>query len=414
MGQVIPQCALVAAGMHPHGRQPCATGIGFCFIHRGLGVQGYTLLSQSRRQCRVVGSGAQVHQGGDRQARVQRREGSAIGRVIAGEDYQWLLGCHAVMHQQAPQGTAQHDARQVVVAEHHRLLAAAGGEHAGSGPDLEQALALEDRQIMIAEPGVAGGLGEHPDTAVGCHRRAQLFQARPGFGARGVEAVVGEGAPQVGVFIDQQHLGAPLSGGQGRTESGGSRANDSDITEQVLLVAVRRLRLQVGDPEPGGGADEALPEMPDAQRFEKSAVVETHRQEAPQLVQQAEAIVVQAAPVVLSGDYWFFFSGQVLGQSIRCLGGLDQGIGIVTRQGQGTPGSMVFKGPGQQPAVFAQQGRDHRVPGIAADGFAFKGEGHRALPINVLPEGRRQAPAGHDSPSGILKSTRSVNSSPGS
>ncbi len=83
------------------------------------------------------------------------------------------------------------------------MLAAAGGEHAGAGPDLEQALALEDRQVVIAEPGVAGGVGEHPNTAMGCHCPAQLFQARPGFSARGVEAVVGEGAPQVGVLIDQ-------------------------------------------------------------------------------------------------------------------------------------------------------------------------------------------------------------------
>ncbi len=141
--------------------------------------------------------------------------------------------------------------------------------------------------------------------------------------------------------------------------------------------------------------------MPDALGFEKSPVVETHRQEASQPVQQAEAIVVQAAPVVLSGHHRGVLGGQFLGQSIRCLGGLDQGIGIVTRQGQGTPGSMVFKGAGQQPAVFAQQGRDYRVPGIAADGFAFKGEGDRPLPINVLPEGRRQAPPGHDSPPGV-------------
>ncbi len=110
VGQVIPHRALVAAGMNPHGRQACATGIGLCFVHRGLGVEGYALLSQSRRQCRVVGSGAQVHQGGDRQARVQRGEGSAVSRVIAGEDHQWLLGCHAVVHQQALQGTAQQDA----------------------------------------------------------------------------------------------------------------------------------------------------------------------------------------------------------------------------------------------------------------------------------------------------------------
>ena len=70
------------------------------------------------------------------------------------------------MIQQALQRAAEHHAGQIVVAKDHVLLTAACCQHTTFGAHLEQAIALNDGQVMIREPAVTERISEHPDAGM--------------------------------------------------------------------------------------------------------------------------------------------------------------------------------------------------------------------------------------------------------
>ena len=123
-------------------------------------------------------------------------------------------GAHAVEPHQPLRGRAQHHARQVVVAEHQRLLDAAGGEHHGLGAQLVQPVALDHGQPVVGEQAVAGGVGHHADVAAARRRaRGSSVGSVAAALAGRIEARIGQRAAELPRSSSIRITSAPASRG---------------------------------------------------------------------------------------------------------------------------------------------------------------------------------------------------------
>src|SRR6185312_498189 len=104
---------------------------------------------------RAAGCATRIHDGRDGNARGGEIECALIRAVVVGEHDATRAGSHRITIHIRRYGGCEHDPRAVVVAEHQRALAGAGGENdllRTNPPDaLARSIAVGGRQ-MIAQP----------------------------------------------------------------------------------------------------------------------------------------------------------------------------------------------------------------------------------------------------------------------
>ncbi|MNZ40296.1 hypothetical protein D3C78_578090 [compost metagenome] len=388
-------------------------------VHGAAAVQRDAGLLQRGDEGGIGRQLAHVDHRGDVHARIEQVEGGQVAVVVAGQHHRALARLDRVQLDQALRGAGQHHPRQVVVAEHHRLVEGAGRDDALLGAHLVQAVALDHRQEVVGEPGVAGGLLEDLDVRVTLHRVDQLAAQRVGALAGNVEARPGQGAAQIRLLLDQQHLGAGIGGVQRGGEAGGTGADHGEVDEQEGLVVVLGLELEVQHAEAGLLADDRLPHLPDAHRLVEGAVVEADRHELGELAEQGVAVVVQRAGEVLPGDGQALGQRLQVGQHVGLAGQLHQGVGVLAGHGQRAARAVVLERARQQPAAVGEQGAGDAVALEALVRLAVEVESERLIAVDQQAHGCGQAAvSGHATTSwglaGAAKSTRWVKISLGS
>ncbi|MNM74839.1 hypothetical protein D3C81_866040 [compost metagenome] len=388
------------------------------FVHGAAQVHGYIAALQFCGQCGIGWRGAHVDHRGHGHALLLQVEGGEVAVIVAGEDYRALARLDRVQLHQPLRGAGQHDPRQVVVAEHHRLVERTGRHQAAAGAHLVQAFVLDHRQVVVGEPAVAGGFQQHLDVRVAFDGSQQFLAQAGGAGAGNVEAGVGERAAKHRLLLDQQHLGPGIGRVQCRTQARRASADDGQIDEQIGLVVVLRPETEVEHAQAGLLADQRLPHLPHALGLVERAVIEADRHEARKLAQVGVAVVRQATVEVLPFDHLAIAGGLQVGQHIGLVRQLHQGVGILPGHAQRAARAVVLERARQQPAAAAEQGAGDAVTGKALAGLAVELEVQRPLAVDQQAHGRGEASvAVHPAISGVaagVKSTRRSNSSFGS
>jgi len=383
-------------------------------LEHGAVGQATDLALGQRAGQRLVGAGmAQVDDGGDVHALVMQVEGGEVTVVVAGEHHRAFAGLDRIEFHQALRGTGQHHPRQVVVAKDHRLVERAAAHQALSRAHLVHALALDHRQVVVGEPGVARRLGQHLDIRVLPHRVEQFTAQGIGAGPGDVEARIGQRAAEDRLLFDQQHLGPGVGGGQRRLQTGGAGTDDGEVGEQVGLVVVLGLELQVEHAQAGLFADDRLPDFPHALGLVERAVIEAHRHEFGELAHIGVAVVVQRAVDVLRGHRQAVGQRVGIGQHVGFLGQLHQAVGVLAGHAQRPAWAVVFERARHQKAPIGEQGTGDAVALQALVGLAIETELERLIAVDQQAHGGGEAV--HPAISWVaLKSTRWVNSSLGS
>ncbi|MNF78876.1 hypothetical protein D3C84_610760 [compost metagenome] len=279
-------------------------------------------------------------------------------------------------------GAGQHHPRQVVIAKDHRLIEGAAAHQALAGTHFVQAFTLDHRQVVVGEPGVAGGFGEDVDIGVLLHRSEQFAAQGLGPVAFDIEAGIGQRTAEHRLLLYQQHLGPCVGRRQRRMQPGWPGADHRDIGEQVGLVVVLGLELEVEHTEAGFLANDRFPDFPHALGLVERAVVEAHRHEFRELAQVRIAVVVQRAVDVLRRHLQTGLQRVCIGQDVGFLGQLHQAVGVLPGHGQRATRAMVFERAGNQEAAVGEQGAGDAVALQALVGLAIEAEIERLVTVD--------------------------------
>ena len=194
--------------------------------------------------------------------------------------------------QQPLGGAREQHARQIVAAEHGRLLAGALGENHCARPHFDHGLRRDQRHPVIGVIARGEAAGQQPDARSGVHRADQCS------GLSGDLRVTAERIPTATarqrVLIDQQDIGAAFGGFDGRRETGGSGADYEDIAEIIAFGRDAQRRRQVDRAQAGQCAEHALPVLEQALAME-SLVVEPYRQEPRQAIEHRHPVMGESA-----------------------------------------------------------------------------------------------------------------------
>ncbi len=399
-----------AAEVQPAAPRPCLG-------HRVPGEHAQAALGRRlrlRRRRRLV---AQIRHRRDLDARLRQVEGDAVAMGVGGGDHRALAGLDAVEADQTLHGRAQHHPRQVVAAEHHRLLEGAGRQHDLLGAQLDQTVAAHHGEPLVGEPAGAARLVQQRDVAPLGERPAQPLRLLGAPAGLGPEAGVVEGAAGARLIVDQQHLAAGLGGLQGGRQPGRAGADHRHVGEHVGLVVVAVRRPAVDDAEAGLRPDEPLPELPGPARLVERLVVEAHRHEAAELPEPGAAVAVEPAEDVERRDLHARDNGPAVGEHVGLVAHLDERVGVLAAGGEHAARTVVLERARQHANAIGGERAGDGVAGIADVVAAFETERYGPVAVNQRPRRRGQAARPHGvvlpppSPAGAVKSRRSLNSS---
>jgi hypothetical protein len=190
-------------------------------------------------------------------------ETGCIGIQIGGNDDYSAAGSDAVPRGKPCRAGRQHDAGQIIVAKHCRLLDHSGGKYHGAGAHLRHARLLRQRDPVIRV--VAGGNGSRKQRNGGrvAHRPDQ----------RRRRTIAGE--PQR--FIRQGHLRAGLRRGERGRQAAWAAADHQHIAETVALGGGLARGAERNPSQSRERAEHALPAGEQSLGM-KRLVIETHRQ----------------------------------------------------------------------------------------------------------------------------------------
>ena len=194
--------------------------------------------------------GAQLDDRRDLDAGIEQIERHLVAVLVGARDDGAPARRHPVQPHQALRPRAEHDAGQIVVAEHHRLLERAGGDDHLLRAHLVHSVAADHRQEVVGEQAVAHGIGVDGDVRarldLGDEPAMLLLRPR----RLGAEAGVGERPAENRKLLDQQDLEAVTRRLERGAHAGRPAADHDDVVEAVGLVVVA-VRLPSGSPYPG-------------------------------------------------------------------------------------------------------------------------------------------------------------------
>ena len=363
----------------------------------------------------AAGVGPEVGDRGDADARLGQVEGDAVSVVVGRRDDRARSGADPVEADEPLRRRTHHDAREIVVAEHQRLLHGAGREHDLLRPDLEHPVAADQRHEVVGEPAVGGRAGHRLDPVLGRHGVHEAAALPRGRGAGGVEAGVVQRAAEDRILVDEDDLGAGLGGGERGAHSRRAAAGHEHVAEQVGLVEVPVRGGRVDAPQPRPAADQRRPEPPGAAGLVERLVVEPDGQEPPQPSDPGPAVAQEAAGVVLPADVETVGYRLDVRRDVRTAGELHQGVRIVARHGQRPARTPVLEGARQHPDVGGGERAGDRVAGEAVDRPPLEPERPRPRPVDQRSRrGGQAVDPRHPRPppsSGAANETRSAKTS---
>ena len=297
--------------------EPGSLALGHGLPRRRRGVDRHPARRQGVAHRGALRVHAQVHHRGHLDARVQQVEGGAVAFVVHRRHHRAAAGLHAVELDQALRGRAQHDARQVVVAEDQRLLQRAGGDHHRLGPELVEAVAPHQGQPVVGVPAEARGPGHRRDAIGGLHRADEPGALLFGADAAGVGAAVEQPSAEGTAFSSTRMTSAPASAACARRrEPGRAAAHHQHVAEEILLVEIAVRGGGIDAAEAGDAADHPGPERPRPARLVERLVVEADGEEAVQQAEHREAVVPERPPVVLAHDLEVGRQRHALGEAV--------------------------------------------------------------------------------------------------
>ena len=232
--------------------------------YRAAEMAGDAALFQRQQQGAVGGVAAHVHQRSHFNALIVQVQRGQITVIVARQHHSALARLDCVELHQALRGTGQHHAGQIVVTENHRLVERATGDQALRGAHFVHAHALNHRQVVVSEPGVAGGFFQHANVGVAFDGADQFSAHGLGASAFEIEAGVSQRAAEDRLLLDQQHFGASVGGSQCGLKTGRACADHGQISEQIGFVVILGLEFQIEHTQAGLLANDRLPEFPRA------------------------------------------------------------------------------------------------------------------------------------------------------
>ena len=338
-----------------------------------------------------------------------------IGTVVVGQQHDPLTDAHAVQRRVIGQRAGQHHARQVVVAEHHRPLMGAGGQHdlrsAHAPQPLAEALALGQRQVVgqrLADgEEVAVVVTEHhaaADDAHLGHGGQFLFGGAHPFQHRlPVDAAlksVGTAA-QMCAQLGQDHARAAAPGRQRCRQSGHTAAGDQHIAMDVLVHIPVPVLLQRRGAQTTGLADDALVPHPGLGRPHEGLVIEACREQRREPAVDAEQVLARAGPGVHAVGLQVLVQLDLGHLGVRNHPGtglhLHQRRRFLDATADDAARPVVLPGARQHGLAGGQHGRGQRVAGKALVAAAVETEAHGARTVDT-DAAAGQTRAGHAAP----------------
>ena len=364
------------------------------FIDRLAALDAHAVLDHRIGERIGAGIAAQIDDGCDLDARLQQIERQFIAMIVRRGDHAACSRSDRIEAHEPLRGRGQHDARQVVVPEHHRLLERAGRQDHMTRADLMQAISPDHRQPVVGEGACAGRRGHDLDIGTRLDPGDQLLAHPPGLPAASPETRIGERPAKNRPFVHQQHIETVTPRFECRRHAGRAAADHHDVVKTIGLVVIAGRRVPVDLAEPGHRPDARLPMLPGALRPEERAVVEADRHEPPDLVQPGMVVLLERAPVVLPHDLESRRDRMAVCQRVRFVRELHQAIGVLTCHGEDAARTVIFEGARQHPLPRRRQCRRDHIPLEAAIGAPLEGKGDGLRAIDQQPEPRPQAATG--------------------
>ena len=143
---------------------------------------------------------------------------------------------------------------------------------------------------MVGKPAITEGMSEHSDARMRGNVGDERFCLASQRSVIDGKPVIRQGTAELGLLIDKQDRGAALRRFERSAKARRPRTDYRHIAKQILLVLVVRGSGQIGHAKPRRFANHSLPPVPNAERLVKSAVIEPHRQEATEPIDDSIAI----------------------------------------------------------------------------------------------------------------------------
>ena len=341
-----------------------------------------------------LGLGPEVGDRGHLDAGVEQIEGRAVAVAAGRRDHRAGARLDPMVPHQALRARGQQDPRQVVVAEHHRLLVGARGHHHRLGPDLEKPVAAGEREPVVGEQAAAQGAGHDLERRSSAGRRLELGQHPIAALKIEIEAGKPERAAKRRLLLDDEHLGAGRRRGGGGGEPRRTAAHHHHVGEQIGLVVIAVPAPELDVAEPGEAADQALPQLPRPTRPIERLVVKARGQEAPQAVEDLGGVALQGADIVLRRHLEPRLERRQVGEHVGLVADAHQGVGLLAGARHHPPRPVVLEGARQHPHAPGPQRARHAIAGEPRIGPSLEAEGERALPVHEPAEGRAEALGG--------------------
>src|SRR5690606_5118531 len=167
-----------------------------------------------------------------------------------------------------------------------------------------------------------------------------------------------------------------------RGDSGRSAADDDNIVPGVALVVVAVRGLLVDPAEACPSANDRLPALPRPGWTEEGLVIEANRQELREQPHHRAAVVVETAIIVLAHDRQTVRHRKPVGQHVRFIRQLDEGVGVLPGHRQDTTRATVLERARQYPSAIGGQRAGDSISGVAGVGLALEGEPDLALAVD--------------------------------
>jgi len=215
----------------------------------------------------------------------------------------------------------------------------------------------------------------------------QLEPRRGGAGVRIDDGIrLGpEPPPQLGFALHQDHLGAGIGSGQSGRHSRGSASYDGNFRVLVLVLVMGRLPGRMLEAaQAGEAANDRFGQPPHQAWPDQGLVVEAHRHQKIQPLDQGQEIPPRRRPAVLGPHLVPVLDRLHASAHVGRPVDVHEAVGTVARDAEQTAGPVILEAAGKDAHSGRQQGRGHRVPRMGFAGLPVKTEAEPQAAVQEL------------------------------
>ena len=302
---------------------------------------------------------------------------SGVTLGIGAQNHRSATGLHGPEVDEAPNGTGEHYARDVVAGKDVGPFNEAGGHDQGPDPGLDQAFGryrvapLHDSHPVVVVAAGDDRVAEDLDAWCGVQGLTQVGQH-----CQIVRPAPAKVTAELGLLFNEHDGGSGLGCGERRRHSGRPASGYKNVGVGVALVVVAvGSSLPVDAASRGELTQDALVEVvPQELWAHEGLVVEAGREEASdQLIGGAE-VPSEAGPHVLGTHLHAIDKATATGPHVRFVANLDRQVRVPVIGRQDSPAPVVLHSPREDLDTCRSQGRGDGVALMAAEGTAVPGE----------------------------------------